>query len=371
MTHQIKQTTAAFRYTGPKFTPAMWNEVLSFFKWSYLKTHGESQVRLFVHLEHGWKAWAFPQEASCGLSTKELPDDPNTAIQRARFGDDWMLYGTVHHHCDAGAFQSGTDSDNEKTQEGIHITIGDMNKEKYSIHSRFYYRGCKFQPDLREFWDFSKEVRDKADEMADMFGVYPDLNSMAERQMVIPPPADTPFPEEWVANLIEKKWPGYGGNGVVYTGRYGRNGSQTYDENDTGYTGYPSKAIKMLRKWVRKNFFADELKAAGNKLTPEIRAAVDEELLGILENLAGDAELAPVLDAMKTHNSLLPEILKRFKEVQVLEKATPPLPADLQEEVQGELQEELAMETKKQHEMSPAEWEAYCVEQEQKFGYGA
>ena len=40
MTHQIKQTTAAFRYTGPKFTPAMWNEVLSFFKWSYLKTHG-------------------------------------------------------------------------------------------------------------------------------------------------------------------------------------------------------------------------------------------------------------------------------------------------------------------------------------------
>jgi restriction endonuclease Mrr len=74
---------------------------------------------------------------------------------------------------------------------------------------------------------------------------------------------------------------------------------------------------------------------------------------------------------MKTHNSLLPEILKRFKEVQVLEKATPPLPADLQEEVQGELQEELAMETKKQHEMSPAEWEAYCVEQEQKFGYGA
>src|SRR5262249_18876807 len=107
--HDIKATTAEFKYKGPKFSQEMWNEILAFFKWSNSVHHSEAQVRLFVHPEQGWRAWAFPQEGATGMTTREL-DTPETKEQRKQFGEGWLPYGTVHHHCNGGAFQSGTDT---------------------------------------------------------------------------------------------------------------------------------------------------------------------------------------------------------------------------------------------------------------------
>ena len=62
MEHKVSETTAKFNWTGPKISEEMWREVLAFFRWSQVNHKSEAQVRLFVHAEHGWLAWAFPQQ---------------------------------------------------------------------------------------------------------------------------------------------------------------------------------------------------------------------------------------------------------------------------------------------------------------------
>lgn len=342
MTHKIKETSASFHYIGPKFTVEMWDEILAFFKWSYTKTHGETQVRLFVHPTQGWKAWAFPQEASTGLSTHEMPDSPETKSQRAQFGDEWIPYGTVHHHCSASAFQSGVDEHNEKDQEGLHITVGNIDKEDaHSLHFRFYYRGCKFQPDMSEFWDVGEQCAAKAKELSEYFGITVDLNVVAESQMAQTCAKDANVPEQWMANLIEKpveKFAWEGERGVNHS-PYGGTGGGYYGAcEDQGYKGYPSRAIKMLRRKYRSGY-KEEIKELGG-LTPELREEIDTEIMTALECLEQDSEVMFILEALGKHNCDLTETIKKFEETLVAENGK--LEAVLSEEEKEDAAEELA-----------------------------
>lgn len=334
LTHKIKETSAVFKYNGPKFSTEMWDEILAFFKWSYAKTHGESQVRLFVNPAQGiWRAWAFPQEASSGLSTHELPDNPETKAQRAQFGDDWILYGTVHHHCSAGAFQSGTDQSNECDQEGLHITIGDIDKDVHTLDCRFYYQGCKFQPDMQAFWDVGVAVKDKANELADFFGIEIDFNKVAEAQMKQTCDKDKKFPEQWAANLIEKppvnygSWNGAGWGATRYEGAL-----------DPGYKGFPSKAIKKIRKAFRSGYKEEIPEAKG--LTPQLRAEIDENILDAMQRLEEDDEFKCIIKAMQDHSCDIDGLIKRFKEIMVVENAEPPMEKEMAEELKAEAEAE-------------------------------
>ena len=115
--YEIKSGQGRLDYTGPKFAPLMWHQVLSFFRWTHKEMASESQVRLYVNTRLGrWGAWAFPQEARTGMSAREIatPETPEHAVERfASWGSepsaDWLYFATVHHHCSASAFQSGTD----------------------------------------------------------------------------------------------------------------------------------------------------------------------------------------------------------------------------------------------------------------------
>jgi len=118
--YELKSGKGQIDYTGPKFDPEMWHQVLSFFRWTHKEMDSESQVRLYVNIKLGrWGAWAFPQEARTGMSAREIatPETPEQAVARfASWGSepsgDWLYFATVHHHCSASAFQSGTDEAN-------------------------------------------------------------------------------------------------------------------------------------------------------------------------------------------------------------------------------------------------------------------
>lgn len=184
--HEVTKTKATFNYTGPKISQAVWAQVMEFFEWTYGRDKSESQVRLFVHPEHGWKAWAFPQEGGTFMTSKELPmDTPEATQQRAQFdaAQGWLYWGTVHHHCSAGAFASGTDEANEKDQEGLHITIGHMDKAVRDFHCRMYIKGHKFDPMMHHFWELDPALLAKADEMKALFGMSADLNTLARKSM--------------------------------------------------------------------------------------------------------------------------------------------------------------------------------------------
>lgn len=206
--HEINETKTTLEWKGPKISPEVWNRILAFFKWTQDTTRSESQVRLYVNTRTGvWDAWAFPQKAKTGMSAQEIANEA-AAEQRAQFGpqDGWIYFGTVHHHCTMGAFQSSTDLNNEKDQDGIHITVGHLDKPQYDLHSRFYLKGNLIDGfKLSDFWNV---VTNPESILATIPApIRPSLpvnakEIIAKYEMGIPAPADTVFPEVWKTNLI-------------------------------------------------------------------------------------------------------------------------------------------------------------------------
>lgn len=222
--HEIKASTGDFEYIGPVISREVWHGAMSFLRYAYQRTQGEAQLRFYVNVAEGiWRAWAYPQKASMGLHTEELTskDSKEVAKQRAQFGDDWLYFMTLHSHANAGAFQSTTDENNEKAQDGIHITVGQMGNDRHDLHARFYMAGNCFTPDLSQFWDIGAQIK----------GLIPGKlwSDVAAHQMCAK--VDAPFPDQWKENLIEVKtavvvhdwrdnWcPGYGIGGSAWNYR--------------------------------------------------------------------------------------------------------------------------------------------------------
>jgi hypothetical protein len=199
--YEVKTARGRLEYAGPKFTPQMWHQVLSFFRWTHKEMKSESQVRLYVNHQLGrWGAWAFPQAARTGMSARELPSQETPDQARERFAswhsepsDDWLYFGTVHHHCSASAFQSSTDERNEWNQDGLHITVGRMDADQHDVHARLYLGGNCFEPDLSLFWPVDP----------DLAGRVPPgmLNEVARFQMGAKVTVD--FPDAWRANIVD------------------------------------------------------------------------------------------------------------------------------------------------------------------------
>lgn len=209
--HEIKETKATCRYVGPFIPKQVWDEVLSFFDWTFTNHHSESQVRLYVNrARQTWGAWAFPQKIRTGMTAVEFtaadlqrPTIETEEMMKARFAHwdsepsgDWIYWGTAHHHNDFTAFQSGVDRSNEQNQVGLHITVGNMGSKQYTFHARFYVNGAEFDPDMSYFWDI---------------GAWPKIqlprdlhDRIARHQMTIPVERGK-FPAEWMDNVHEVK----------------------------------------------------------------------------------------------------------------------------------------------------------------------
>jgi hypothetical protein len=199
--YEVKTGTGTLDYTGPKFAPQLWHQVLSFFRWTHAEMNSESQVRLYVNLRLGrWGAWAFPQEARTGLNAREIATRETPEQAAARFASwgtapsaDWLYFGTVHHHCAASAFQSDTDAANECRQDGLHVTVGRMDAERHELHARFYLGGNRFAADLSRFWPVAPDLAAR---------VPPALHDELAR-FEMGESVDATFPDAWRHNVIE------------------------------------------------------------------------------------------------------------------------------------------------------------------------
>ncbi len=199
--YQVASAEAALDWKGPRLSRESWNQTLAFLKWANDTHHSEAQLRLFCRPHPGeWAAWAFPQIGGTGLSSKELGEStPEWQLQRIQFPnhEGWRLLGTIHSHADVGAFQSGTDHADERAQDGLHITVGDLGKLKFSIHARFVMGGNTMPVDLSKFWDIEHPevpawvARFLPDDLEDQ---------LARIQMCEPPPVAQAFPEKWKEN---------------------------------------------------------------------------------------------------------------------------------------------------------------------------
>lgn len=54
---------------------------------------------------------------------------------------NYSMVGTIHSHCDFSAYHSGVDVDDEKDQDGLHITLGHVNKDEFSFSASLVFNG--------------------------------------------------------------------------------------------------------------------------------------------------------------------------------------------------------------------------------------
>jgi len=169
-------------YTGKKIGPAMWKEILSFLIWTYNTWKGESQVRLFYHPDTGdWKTLVAPQKISRGLSTNELATHPDRErVYSELESAGYFCFGTVHHHCGISAFMSGTDENDERKQNGLHITVGFLDRKVLDLHARLSFRNVLYPVAWGQWFE------------------------EADLAVLKQAPDELVFPEAWKSRMIEE-----------------------------------------------------------------------------------------------------------------------------------------------------------------------
>lgn len=254
--HIIEKTDMVMKFHVP-FPKDEWHKILAFFKWGYDTYKSEQMVRLYVNgTTRAWRAWAYPQRGNMGMTVKEVEDHENFMTQRAQFKDEegWTYFGSVHHHCNGGAFQSGTDEADEKSKDGLHITMGNMDEKVYSMDARFYLRGAKFPPKLLWFWDIGTALNEIPAWVPEKSRPEPEL--IAKFQMCMPAPAGTEVPKEWKDNIILPP--------PVKTERINQlDLSNDSWQRSTGHNGYHEGKEEWLAR-ARNNYVLDLNRCVGD-----------------------------------------------------------------------------------------------------------
>jgi len=140
-----------FTWKGAKLPWDLWAQIVCFMRWSQEEIKEEAMLFLFYHIaDKKWAAWVFPQTPS-GMSVRMLPEHAIYQHDRKQFGAGWIQAGTVHHHCTAKAFQSGTDKTDEEDRDGLHVTLGEMEKRQLDIHCRQVFDGVQSSTRLSDW----------------------------------------------------------------------------------------------------------------------------------------------------------------------------------------------------------------------------
>jgi hypothetical protein len=224
-------------WKGPRIQMHVWRQILA---WFGAHVDNEVQCRLYLNKRLGeWKAVVLPQEYPSGMTTKELPYHAKHKEICDAIGADWEEYGTVHHHCKSGAFQSGTDMSDEAKKHGLHITVGHLDKPKYDLHGRVSVivpgeLSPQFElirPAIQGFYGV-----DWTNWFAlppEIAGVVPDgmLNDILN--LYLTKPSNDAYPPEWDSCLIPKVYAPSPYPGTDYRNGYTVNGVWTPHKKET------------------------------------------------------------------------------------------------------------------------------------------
>ena len=189
----------------------LWEMIVSFMLWSQKEFKSEALLNLYYHPGEGkWDAWVFPQY-TMGMTVSFATDHPRFKEDRKRFGSSWIQAGTVHHHCNASAFQSGTDKSDEEDKEGVHFTLGNLESQKLDIHCRQVVGTTMEQVNPFEWVDYPDAIAATARWITDEVFQQACLNWLTGKHSV-------DFPKEWRDNVMRRpiNGPSLPGAGFAY-----------------------------------------------------------------------------------------------------------------------------------------------------------
>jgi len=103
----------------PKIPSKVFCKVVSFFRAAYEKYKGESAIVLYFNEKKNQYKIVVPEQKVSGVAVDYEVDTEQTV-------PGYKLVGTIHSHANFGAFHSGTDQNDEKNFDGLHITVGNV-----------------------------------------------------------------------------------------------------------------------------------------------------------------------------------------------------------------------------------------------------
>lgn len=131
---------------GSKFA-----QVVEFFRAVYEKYRAEAVVLLFYDEEKKTYIILPPEQK---VTAASLDYDRKMTI------DGLTMVGTIHSHARMSAFHSGTDDDDEKSFDGLHITVGDVDEDEFSLSASIVSNGHRFMVDPQDYVDRLELVKD-------------------------------------------------------------------------------------------------------------------------------------------------------------------------------------------------------------------
>lgn len=325
-----EQVTLSWHRAKIKFS--LWEQIASFLRWTQDTHKDEALVTLFYNdITDEWAAEVFPQNGF-GMTVKLLPEDPEYAVLRKKYGKGWMQLGSIHHHCTMSAFASGTDQHDEADRDGLHITLGKMTETKMDIHIRAVFDKMVYDIKSAHQWI----------DMPEWLGVIPDdyLGIVGNDLFVLP--ASAPFPEEWKARIRARQavnGPGRGpynhGNGSEdYHHEYLANWQQRQAEydaanpskktegnanksSDTSTTKTPALTssntfTKFDLKAIRKLYSIMEILKIDAYTMYDMLGSSKEDYLGAPDVLATREELFAMLKDQQVHYPFAATLLERL-----------------------------------------------------------
>lgn len=130
----LQEQTQALNYNLPRIPGRIIAQAKTFFEKVFNEYRSESYLTLYYSRKlEQFRLWCPAQKVSYASVNYERSDGIPIEETVADEGAQWQMIGTIHSHCDFSAFHSGTDTGDEESFDGIHITIGHVNSGDFSM----------------------------------------------------------------------------------------------------------------------------------------------------------------------------------------------------------------------------------------------
>lgn len=233
----LQEPTIEFRLKLPKIPGSIIGQALTFFRKVFAAYKSEAYVTLLYSTKlNQYRLWCPQQKVSAASVNYDRTDQPSFEDRTA---NDWQMCGTIHSHCDFSAYHSGTDIGDEASFDGIHITLGHVNRAQFSMEASVAINEQreKLEPEnccCGVVRISNKELVSRPN-MSWGDASFFDLElSEAEAQQLV---SDTPIIEtEWMPKVEHNGWQGGQFNFGFQTGGPKKSGSGNFDQWQNGNT---------------------------------------------------------------------------------------------------------------------------------------
>lgn len=133
----------------PKLPACFTRQIKTFFQKVVEKYRTEASVTLYYSKEEEKYKIHVPRQTVShgGVQYRRA------AMTHLEGMEGYLRVGTIHSHCDFGAFHSGTDVGDEQDFDGVHLTFGHNDKEEFTISASVVVNGYRLKVDPTKLID--------------------------------------------------------------------------------------------------------------------------------------------------------------------------------------------------------------------------